>query len=885
LAAKVTKITVFILLLFCLQSYGQVNYSFPNLRDSLNPDTTKVDTLNTVTIDTLEEYFPGDDSVKKDTLTPTANVSPSGVKSKIKYTARDSMFFDVVNEKLYLYGDAKVDYEDITLTADYIEINYTDHTVYAEGYKDSLGNPLRDSVGDYIGLPVFTQGSEKFFSHTITYNFDTKKGKIGIVTTKEGDGYIHGEVVKKDEANNFYIRNGRYTTCDKDTPDYFIQASRLKVIQNNKIITGPAYLVIEDVPFPIAVPFGIFPSKSGRSSGIIIPTYGDSPSQGFYLQKGGYYFGLSDYMDLALRGDIYTYGSWELDASSQYINRYHYTGNFDIKYSYTQTGDPEVPSTFSSSRSYFITWNHTQDPKANPGSVFSAKVNFGSTSFFQNTLSTGSEFLTNTFASSISYQKDFIGTPFHFSADITHSQNDQTKEIDLTAPDLTFTMSSIYPFKSANSVGEQKWYEKIGISESSVLQNNLTTYDSVPFKSLGIASFANGVEHTIPLSTSFKVMKYFTLTPTLSWTDRWYLQSITEHFYGNTDSVVTDTVHGFRRAGDGSASANLSTTIYGMYNFRHGDIVAIRHVMTPSISFTYRPDFSTPNWGYYNTIKSTNDTPMTRTYSYYQNGIYGAPSQGKVQAIGFNLDNNLEMKVKTHTDTSEGTKKIKLLESLSINGSYNYVADSLKLSHIALQGRTTLFDKVNISASTTLDPYFHDTLGQDINKYQITNGGKLGTLTNANITCSFNLNPAAFKSQTTTKGTPDELAAINKHPNDYVDFKIPWSLNVSYGMYYTKNLASGVTTPETSQTLNFSGDLKLTPKWKIGFTSGYDFVAHDLTYTSLTFYRDLHCWEMHLNWVPFGSHQSYSFQLNVKSSILQDLKLVKKKDWYDNTIP
>jgi hypothetical protein len=447
-------------------------------------------------------------------------------------------------------------------------------------------------------------------------------------------------------------------------------------------------------------------------------------------------------------------------------------------------------------------------------------------------------------------------------------------------------MNTIYPFKRESSMGEQKWYEKIGISETSILQNKITTYDSIPLKSIGLSDFSNGVQHTIPISTSFKVLKYFTLTPTLSWTDRWYDSYITQHYYNNTDSVVTDTLHGFRRAGDGSASASLTTTIYGMYNFKHGDIVAIRHVMMPSLSFTYRPDYSTPNWGYYSTINSTNDTPASQKYSYYQNGIYGAPSSGKVQAIGFSLDNNLEMKVKTHTDTSEGTKKIKLFESLSISGNYNYVADSLKLSHIALQGRTTLFDKVSLSASTTLDPYlYNDSTGQDINKYQIAKNGKVGTLTNANITCSFNLNPDAFKSQTSNKGTPEELAAINKHPNDYVDFKVPWSLNVSYGMYYTKNLVASSIAPQTSQTLNFSGDLKLTPKWKIGFTSGYDFVAHDLTYTSLTFYRDLHCWEMHLNWVPFGSHQSYSFQINVKSSILQDLKLTKKRDWYDNRVP
>ena len=819
------------------------------------------------------------DSLKKDSVKVASNISTSAMKSKVKYTARDSMYFDIAKEQLYLYGNAKVDYQDITLTADYIVINYEDHTVHAEGYKDSLGNPLRDTAGEYIGLPVFSEGADKFNSHTIVYNFDTKKGKIGYVTTKQGDGYIHGETVKKDDANNFYIRNGKYTTCDKDTPDYYIAAGKLKVIPHSKIITGPAYLVIEDVPFPIAVPFGLFPNKSGRSSGILIPVYGESTTQGFYLQRGGYYFGLNDYVDLALRGDIYTYGSYNINASSQYSDRYHYSGGLDLNYGYIRHGDPEVPSTFSTEKDYAIKWKHVQDPKARPGSVFSASVNLSSANYYQNTLSSGSAFLTNTYASSISFQKELSKT-FHFSALLNHSQNNTTKEINITAPDLSLNMSSIYPFKSDNNSGEQKWYEKISFSESTLLQNKLTTYDSIPLRQLGMRNFANGMQHTIPMSTSFKVLKNFNLTPTIAWTERWYVQTIKQHYAPHSDSLITDTLKGFKRAGDGSASAGLSTTIYGMYDFKHGDIVAIRHVMTPTVSFTYRPDFSTANWNYYETVHNDSLAKSSK-YSYYQNGIYGAPSSGKVQAIGFNLDNNLEMKVKTHTDTSEGTKKIKLLESFGFGGSYNYVADSLKLSHISFQARTLLFDKVTISGNGSLDPYQHNSNGRDINQFRFNTDGKIGTITNAAATCSFSLTPGN-KTQTSLKGTPEELANINKNPQDYVDFKIPYSLSLNYNIYYTNPSYSTVPTPIT-QTLNFNGDVKLTAKWKIAFTSGYDFVAHDLTYTSLNFFRDLHCWEMHMTWVPFGSHQSYSFQINVKSSVLQDLKMVRKKDWYDGT--
>lgn len=842
---------------------------------------------NTFNISNIYIYSPykdttKDDTVKKDSLKVSTNISTSAIKSKVKYKPKDSIVYDIANEKVFLYGDAQVDYEDITLNADYIEINWTDHTVYAEGRRDSTKEFARDSSGDYIGMPVFSEKGEKFNAFTIKYNFDTKKGKITHVTTKQGDGYIHGELVKKESGNSSFMKDGKYTTCDKDTPDYYIAASKLKVIQGEKIITGPAYLVIGDVPFPVAVPFGLFPSKTGRTSGIIIPTYGDSQNQGFYLQRGGYYFGISDHFDLALRGDIYTKGSWAYDAASIYANRYHYNGSFEYKQSYTQIGDPEVPSTYSVSHDYFINWHHSQDPKARPGSVFSASVNFGSTSYYTNTLSTGAGFLTNTFASSISYSKDFTGTPFHLSSSITHSQNDLTKEIDMSVPNLSFNMSSIYPFKRENNTGTQAWYEKISISSTSQLQNNLKTYDSLFPKKINIDQFNNGIDHVIPISTSFKLLKNFTLTPNVTWNERWYIETIREHYNAN-DSLITTNVSGFRRAGDGSASANLATTIYGMYAFKSGNIVAIRHVMTPSMSFTYRPDYSVSPYSYYSTIEDTAKTP--HKYSYYQNGIFGTPPSGKSEAIGFNLDNNLEMKMKTHTDTSDATKKIKIFESLSFGGSYNFVADSLKLSHINMQGRTTLFDKIQLSASAILDPYQYDTNGRDINKYMFDKNKSIGTITTASATCSFSLNPDALKPQTSKKGNAQEQENVQKHPGDFIDFKIPWNLSLNYNLYYNNKAVNPLLTTPITQVLNFNGDLKLTPKWKIAFTSGYDFVAHDLSYTSVSFYRDLHCWEMHLNWVPFGSRQSYSFQINVKSSILQDLKLVRKKDWYDTNGP
>lgn len=802
------------------------------------------------------------DSVKIDTVKV---VEPTGaLRSKVEYSATDSIQFDVKTQTVYLYGNAEVSYEDINLKAAFIEVNWSTETLFAKGAKDSTGKD--------IGLPVFSENNQNFTAYAIRYNFNSKKGKITQVTTQEGEGYIHGENVKKDEQNNFYIKNGVYTTCNLDTPHYYIGARKLKVIQDDKVITGPAYLVIENVPTPFAIPFGYFPNKKGQVSGILIPSYGESTSLGFYLSNGGYYFGINDYLDLTLKGDIYTKGSWKVNTSSNYNKRYRYQGNLNLGYAITKLGEEEL-SNYSKSTDFFIRWNHRTDPKARPNSTFTAKVNAGSNSYFQNTSYNANDYLSNTFSSSVSYAKAGAGKPYNFSLNATHEQNNLNKTVNVTLPHFMFGLNRLYPFKSKNSV-EPKWYHKIGVSYSADARNTLSTTDSLLFKEESLTQLKNGMQHVIPVSTSFKLFKYFSLSPSFNYTERWYLKTIEKHFDTTANRALNDTVKGFKAARDFSFSTSFSTRVYGMLLFKKGPLKAIRHVITPSTSFAYRPDFGAPEWGYYQYVKS--DILGTITpYSIFETGIYGGPSMGRSGTLSFNIDNNLEMKVKSKRDTISGIKKIKLLESFNVGTSYNLAADSLNWSSLNINGRTVLFEKININFSGIADPYVIDSLGKRLNKFELKENSRIARLTNANLSIGFSLNKKAVSSM--EKKTPEQLSTTNINASNYVDFSIPWNLSVNYSLYYTKTITETVT-----QSLNFNGDVNLTPKWKIGFTSGYDFINEDFTYTTISIYRDLHCWEMSFTWIPFGFHQSYNFQINVKASILRDLKLNRKRDWYDN---
>ena len=843
------------------------------IADTLTTDTSKID------------------SIKLVQKAPETQISSSAIESKVEYLADDSIRLDVSEQKVYLFGNANINYEEITLKAAYIEFDLKNNIVFAKG--------IIDSAGKEIGKPVFDENEQSFSAKTITYNFETTKGLITQVITKEGEGYIHSDTIKKQANDVYFIKNGAYTTCDLEHPHFAIKSPRIKVIPNDKIITGPAYLSIAGIPTPLAAPFGIFPNKKGQSSGILIPTYGESVNTGFFLQNGGYYFGISDKLDLEVRGDTYTKGSWALRAASSYKKRYKYSGKLSTGYSVFKLGEKELP-TFSKTNDFFISWRHNQDPKARPNSRFSANVNARSSTYNKFNSNNSNDYLSNTFKSNISYFKSWAGKPYNLSVNLTHSQNVLNKTVELNIPEVMFSIDRFYPLKRKTVIGKPKFYENISLAYTTNLRNTIS-YDSLftpgntsEFITGSMPRFRNGMDHLIPIKTSFKIFKHLNFTPSFNYRERWYLQSIEKRWDDTTSTLVTDTVRDFKAARNYSISTAFTTKIYGMYQFKSKRIKAIRHVLTPSIGLSYRPDFGEKKWGYYKTVQR--DTlGNTDTYSIFNGGInnwqgiYGSPPRGKSGLISFKLHNNLEMKVRSLKDTVTHTKKIILIENLTISSSYNLAADSLNWSKISIGGYTRLFKRLRIEYNGKLDPYIIDSLGRNINKFEWKENKRLARITNSDwdLSLNWNLSPEVFKKKESTEGTEEELEMIYEHPDAYIDFNIPWSLNISYSLRHSSNYHySGQLKPDSVsknivQTLSFRGDINITPKWKIEFSSGYDFVDKKISHTAIDIYRDLHCWEMTFKWIPFGFRKSYNFGINVKASVLQDLKLTRKREWYD----
>ena len=790
------------------------------------------------------------------------------LKEKVIYNATDSMMIDRVNQKAYLYNNAVVIYDGLNLKAGYIEIDFKNNIVYATSMKDTTGKDVQK--------PVFEQGADKFTAAKISYNFNTRKGKIVDVITQQGEGYIHGRDIKKDTNNVYFVGHGKYTTCDLEHPHFYIGAKKIKVIPDDKIVTGPAMLYIADIPTPLALPFGYFPNKKGRASGILMPTYGESLNLGFFLKDGGFYFGMNERVDLALRGDVYSNGSFGAKAASNYKQRYKYNGGINFNYSRFIEGDKELPNSITRN-DFLVRWNHQQDPKSRPNSRFSANVNAGSSSYNKFNGNVEGDYLTNTMQSNISYSKSFSGTPFNFSASARHSQNTINKKVDISLPELALTMNRIYPFKNNKRVGN-KWYDKIGLSATANARNDINTYDTTLFTDRTLKQMRNGVRFTMPISTSFNVLKYFTLTPTINTSSNIYFETVQKRYDPNVNYIFTDTITGAKMANDFSLSSGLSTRLYGDYFFKTKRLKQIRHVATPTLSASYRPDFSESGYGYYKSVPS-DAIGNEQKYSIFQNGIYGSPQAGKSGLIGFNLNNSLEAKIRQKTDSGNVDKKINLLESFNIGMSYNLAAKNFNWSSININGRTRLFNLLDINATALLDPYQIDSIGNRKEEFEYKNN-KIGRITNSNLSLSTNLRSKdkdANKPKTSVMGTQDELDYINTHRDAYVDFDVPWNLNVYYNINYSK---PGI--KETvSQSVTFNGDLSLTKKWKISLSSGYDFTQKQMTLTSVNVYRDLHCWEMRFNWVPFGFRQSFSIDINVKSSVLRDLKLSRRRGWQD----
>ncbi|MBC8321671.1 MAG: LPS-assembly protein LptD [Bacteroidetes bacterium] len=856
------------------------------------------DTLIQLTVDSLA-HIPGDtliyyDTIISDTIITTSisgdtvideNLGRTRINAKVERFAKDSIVQDFVKRKIYLFGEATINYEDITLKANYIEVDLNTNTVFASG--------INDSTGKTIGSPEFTQEGQTFKSKTMTYNFDSKRGLITSVLTEDGNGYLHGETVKKLSDNTVNILHGTYTTCSlEENPHFGFKFKKSRVIPDSKIVTGPVYMEIEGMPTPLGLPFGFFPNKMGQTSGIVIPTYGEYTNRGFYLENGGYYWAINEYMDVELLGDIYSRGGWAVKPRFRYKKRYKFSGDISLGYATNIVGTKDAPD-YSKSTDFKIRWSHRQDPKARPNSTFSADVNIVSGNYVKYNVVSTEDFLSNEFQSSVAYQKNWAGKYF-LTLNASHRQNTKTHIVDVSLPEMTFTVNRFYPLKGLSN--KRRFYDELSVSYTMNAKNNISTADSVLFDMVTLEQkMQYGAVHKVPVSLPMKVLKYFTLSNSVNLTDRMYGLSIRK-FWENDTTVVggdtlapgvrIDTVPGFRNAYDFSFNTSLSTKLFGMVAFKKGPVRAIRHVLTPSINFSYTPDFSDEKFGYYGTYIDGNDNEVT--YSHFEGSLYGSPPGQQSGRVGFSLGNNLEIKVASKKDTITGVKKIKLVESFSISGNYDLSKDSMNMSMITMSGRTTLWKNFNVQYGSVWDPYATDSAGVRINKYEWDVNRRLLRLDNTSwrLSFGFKLADKDFKKKENPKNADEnEMDEIENNPDDYVDWAIPWSINFNYNFTYTNNLdyINFMRVPQETivQTLSFSGQVNITPKWKFTFNSGWDFTSNKLSYTSINLYRDLHCWEMRFSWIPLGVRQSWNFSINVKASILQDLKLNKKKDFRD----
>jgi lipopolysaccharide assembly outer membrane protein LptD (OstA) len=807
-------------------------------------------------------------------------VKKTKLESRVDYTAMDSLRFDVISQKVFLYQGADIKYEDISLKAAYVEIDFQKDLVTATGRTDSTGNET--------GIPDFTQGNQNFKSKSMTYNFKKKQGYIQTVVTKQDEGYLHGQIVKKMANDITYIKNGEYTTCDLDhDPHFGFKFGKGKIIPGKKVVTGPAYMIISGVPTPLAIPFGLFPNKSGQRSGILIPTYGESKDRGFYFEGIGYYWAISEYMDLKVQGDIYTHGSWAIRPTYTYKSRYHFNGMFNFSYAVNILGSPGS-SNYQKSNDFRVRWMHSQDPKARPHSTFSANVNIVSNTFNKYNLSSSTEaYLSNTFQSSINYATNW-NNKYYLTLNFSHSQNTLNKTISITLPELNFSVNQFYPFRKKIRAGKLRWYENISFKYNLVAQNTYNSLDSTFLEPGWEKRMKNGIRHSIPISMSLRILKYFNWTNSINLADKMYSQSIRYSFVNDTSGgfYKKDTVIGFANAFEASYSSSINTRLYGMYQFKNGPIIAFRHMLTPSVSFSYSPYYGADWLGYWRYVANDTNTVSPKKYTIFQGGVYGGPPQYRAGMLNFSLSNNLEMKVRNRKDTITGTRKLVLIEDFTIRASYDIAKDTLKWSKVFLSGYTTLFKTLRIQYSSEWDPYARDEKGRRINVSEWKMNHRLVRLdyTSWNLGLSYSLSSEKTKGKKkATKGTEQERQDVNDLYDYYIDFDIPWSFSFNYNFNYTK-----AWTPENdrrvgkiTQTLNFNGQLNITPKWKISLTSGYDFVHGEISYTSIDIYRDLHCWEMRFGWVPKGAQQSWNFSINVKASVLQDMKLNKKKDFRD----
>lgn len=869
---------------------------------------------------TRREAAP-EEKVMADTLaTDTTTLKPrkkQPLDAPVVYEASDSIVF-TQGGFAHLYGQGKVNYERIELTADVITMNMDSSTVYATGVPDTLGV--------LQGKPIFKDGETPYESEIMRYNFKTKKGFINNVVTQQGEGYVTSNDAKKDANDNLYMQGGKYTTCDNhEHPHFYLALTKAKVRPKKNVVFGPAYLVVEDVPLPLAIPFGFFPFSSKYSSGFIMPTYGDEMNRGFYLRDGGYYFAISDKMDLALRGEIFTKGSWGVSATSNYNKRYKFSGNVNISYLVTKLGDKNMPD-YSVSKDFKIAWTHRQDSKANPNSTFSASVNFATSSYERSNLDSyynPNLYAQNTKTSSISYSRTFAEAGVTLSGTFNIAQTMRDSSIAVTLPSLNISMAKKFPFRRKKRVGKERWYEKISIGYTGQLDNRIHTKDNMLFKSNLVKDWNNGMKHNIPISATFQLFKYINVVPNFTYTSRWYTRRVKQAYDPVRREVApSDTTYGFYRVYDYSASISLNTKLYGFYKpwkkLFGEKIQMIRHVLTPSISLSGAPDFGSSHFGYYKTVTYTDADGEVRTkeYSPYEGAVFGYPGRGKQGVVSFSLSNNVEMKVKSDRD-STGVRKISLIDDLSASLSYNFAAKTRPWSDLSMNLRLKLTKNYTLNLNTSFATYayqFDKNGNVVVGDRTEWSYGRFGRFQGMGTSFSYTFNNDTWKkwfgfkegeerteresdTDKRSEETDDYTDRQKKKKSEkaqldedgYMAFKMPWSFSLSYSFNIRENTAKPIKIKSMRypyrivHTLSGSGSLKIANRWNMTFSTSYDFDAKRIAQTTMTITRDLHCFTMSCSISPFGMWKSYNFSIRANSSMLADALKWDKRNNSNNS--
>lgn len=845
----------------------------------------------------------------------------SALEDLVDYTAKDSIVFYMGTKNALLYGDSKVNYQNIELTAEHITMNIDSSLVHAIGVKDSTDH--------WVGSPVFKQGDDTYESESMDYNFDTQKGFIHNVYTTQDEGFLRGEDSKKGSDNTIFLKHGTYTTCDKEHPHFYIALSRAKVRTGKDVSSGPFWLVVEDVPLPLALPFAYFPFTSSYSSGFIMPSYGDESTKGFYLRDGGYYFAMSDHMDLKLTGEIFTKGSWGLAAQTTYNWRYKYSGNFYFNYQVSVEGEKNLPD-YSKSTNFKLQWTHRQDSKANPNSSFSASVNFATQSYEKNNLTSlynPTSYSQSTRTSSVSYSKTFPKIGLSVSASFNIAQNMKDSTLALTLPSMSFSLSRFYPFKRKHAVGKERWYEKIAMTYTGTLSNSISTKEDKLMKSSLIKDWSNGMKHSIPVSMSFNLFNYINVTPSFNYSSRWYTHKIEQSWDISRQKVINDTIYGFNRVWDYNLSLSANTKLYGFFKPNKkvfGDkIEMIRHVLTPTVSFSYTPDFGASRYGYYKTYTKTDleGNVSVVEYSPYSGSLYGTPSKGMTGSVTMDIGNNIEMKVNSDKDTT-GIKKISIIDELGASLSYNMAAKTQPWSNLSTRlrlkwGKFTL----NLNAVFNTYAYEFDKNGNVVvgNRTEWSYG-RFGRFQGASKNFSYTFNNKTLKNlkekfskkkekkddkDTDSDADPDtdsDSGKSSKAPDSsdskqegtldadgYLAFNMPWSFSISYGITMAEDKTADIDIKtmrypfKFSHNLNGSGSLRLSTGWNVSFSSGWDFTANQLSMTTVNISRDMHCFNISAGLV-FGTYTSYNITLRANASTLTDALKYDKKSSYTNTI-